>query len=284
VRHWASLLTVFTIITAPMLLAWQEALTPDQVGPFREFPPFVANYKIGWSEIEAARARMEVSYNGTQVVLDTRGGTEGLARSLYQLDATFQGAVDRTTLHTLHSEQVENYTDQSLTTIFTDSNGTLRTFSKTTSAEKKPAKWKDLKIQPVRDLFAAIRFIRSQPLTRGETVRLLIYPGGSSFFVEIQSDGPCTILHEGGPREALQLGLNIQRVNHKKDHSLEPHSKFHSGKIWISNDPERILLRVEVDIFIGYVFAEIVDYHRTGELPELPTEKNGVDKSPVAGR
>jgi hypothetical protein len=112
----------------------------------------------------------------------------------------------------------------------------------------------------------------------------LIYPGGSSFFVEIHSAGPRTIHLEDGPREALQLDLNIQRVNHKKDHTLEPHSKFRSGKIWISNDAERIPLRAEVDIFIGYVFAEIVDYRRTGEVPALPPAKNGVDKSPVAER
>ena len=136
----------------------------------------------------------------------------------------------------------------------------------------------------MRDLFAGILFIRSQPLACGDTVRLLIYPGGSSFFVEIQSAGPRTIYLAAGPREALQLDLNIQRVNHKKDHTLEPHSKFRSGKIWISNDAERVPLRAEVDIFIGYVFAEIVDYQRTGEVPAMPPAKNGVDKSPVAGR
>ena len=283
-KFWLRLLAVLAIVTAPSLQAWQETLTPDQIGPFSEFAPFVAKYKIGWSEIEAAQARTAITYNGTQVALDTRGGTEGLARSLYQLDATFQGTVDRSTLHTLRSDQVETYYDRSLTTIVTGSNGALRTFSETIPAGKKTPKWKDLKIQPVRDLFAGILFIRSQPLAPGDTVRLLIYPGGSSFFVEIHSAGTRTIHLEDGPREALQLDLNIQRVNHKKDHTLEPHSKFRSGKIWISNDAERIPLRAEVDIFIGYVFAEIVDYRRTGEVPALPPAKNGVDKSPVAER
>jgi hypothetical protein len=32
------------------------------------------------------------------------------------------------------------------------------------------------------------------------------------------------------------------------------------------------------------VFAEIVDYRRTGETPALPLSKNGVDKSPVVER
>ena len=39
---------------------------------------------------------------------------------------------------------------------------------------------------------------------------------------------------------------------------LAPHKKFHSGRIWISDDGRRIPLRAEVDIFIGSVFAELV--------------------------
>jgi hypothetical protein len=270
-------------VIAPPLPAWQEALTPDRPGPIPEVAPFSATFKIGWSEIEAARARAEISYNGTRVALDAGGGTAGLARSLYFLDATFQGTVDRASLHTLRSDQVETYADRSLTTIVTGANGTLRTLSERNPPGDKPAKWKDVKVQPVRDFFAGMLFIRSQTLARGDTVRLLMFPGGSSFLVEIESAGPCKIHVADGPREALQLDLNIQRVNPKKGNALEPHSKFRSGKIWLSNDTERIPLRAEVDIFIGYVFAEIVDYRQTGKAP-APSAKIGVDKSPVAER
>ncbi|MFZ9920287.1 MAG: DUF3108 domain-containing protein [Terrimicrobiaceae bacterium] len=282
--RWTSLLALGALVAAPSLFAWQETLIPDLPGPFPEVAPFVANFKIGWSEIEAARAHAEIAYNGSQVALDARGGTEGLARSLYQLDARFQGTVDRPTLHTLRSDQVETYSDRSLTTIVTGSNGALRTFSDPVPPGKKPAKWKEVKIQPVRDFFAGMLFIRSQALARGDMVRLLMFPGGSSFFVEIHSAGPRTIHLDDGPCEALQLDLKIQRVNHKKGNSLEPHSKFRSGKIWLSNDARRIPLRAEVDIFIGYVFAEILDYRTTGEIPALPPTKNGVDKSPAAER
>ena len=282
-KSW-SLFALLAFAIAHPLLAWQETLTPDHPGPVPEVAPFAATFKIGWSEIEAAKARAEISYNGTQIALDAGGGSEGLARSLYQLDATFHGTVDRSTLHTLRSDQVETYADRSLTTIVTGSNGALRTLSERKPPGEKPAKWKDVKVQPVRDFFAGMLFIRSQPLASGDTVRLLMFPGGSSFFVEIKSAGPCTIDLADGPREALRLDLKIQRVNTKKGNALEPHSKFRSGKIWLSNDTERIPLRAEVDIFIGYVFAEIVDYRQTGEVPALPPAKNGVDKSPVAER
>ncbi len=279
-----SLFALFAFVIAPPLIAWQETLTPDRPGPVPEVAPFTAIFKIGWSEIEAARAHAEISYNGTQVALDAGGGTEGLARSLYLLDATFQGTVDRSSLHTLRSDQVETYADRSLTTIVTGRNGTLRTFSELKPPAEKPAKWKDVKVQPVRDFFAGMLFIRSQTLARGDTVRLLMFPGGSSFFVEIDSAGPCMIDLANGPREALRLDLKIQRVNTKKGNSLEAHSKFRSGKIWLSNDTERIPLRAEVDIFIGYVFAEMTDYRKTCEVPAPLSAKIGVDKSPVMER
>lgn len=281
----SSLVVLAAFLIGHPLFAWQETLSSDQPGPVPEVAPFSATFRIGWSEIEAAQARAEISYNGPEVALEAAGGTEGLARSLYQLDATFQGTVDRASLHTLRSDQVETYADRSLTTIVTGENGTLRTFSDRNPPGDKPAKWKDVKVQPVRDFFAGMLFIRSQTLARGDTVRLLMFPGGAPFYVEIESAGPCTIDLAGGPREALRLDLKIQRVNTKKGNTLEPHSKFRAGKIWLSNDNERIPLRAEVDIFIGYVFAEIVDYRRNVEAPAtLPPAKIGVDKSPVVER
>jgi hypothetical protein len=270
---------ILALLAIPTLHGWQETLTPDQPGPFPEVAPFIATFKIGWSEIEAARAYAAITYEGPQVALAAGGGTDGLARSLYQLDAVFFGTVDRPTLHTLRSDQVESYSSRSLTTVVTGSNGTLRNLSIPLPPGKKPPKWKDVKVQPLRDFFAGMLFIRSQPLARGETVRLLMFPGGSPFLVEIEPVGSRQIDLASGPREAIQLDLKIQRVNTKKGNTLEPHSKFRSGKIWLSNDADRIPLRAEVDIFIGYVFAEIVEHRKTGEVPKI-----GVDKTPRVER
>ena len=65
------------------------------------------------------------------------------------------------------------------------------------------------------------------------------------------------------PREALHLDIKIQSVNTKKGNALEPHHKFRSGTLWLSNDSTRILLRAEVQIFVGYVFAELAAFHPT---------------------
>jgi hypothetical protein len=38
---------------------------------------------------------------------------------------------------------------------------------------------------------------------------------------------------------------------------LEPHRKFRHATIWISDDENRIPLRIEAQIFVGTVFAEL---------------------------
>jgi hypothetical protein len=189
---------------------------------------------------------------------------------LYQLDASFNGRTDRKSLHTLNSEQLENYTSRKLSTLIEGSAGRLRTLREWQPPGEKPAKWKEVKIAPVRDFFAGMLFIRSQLLSEGECVRLTMFPGGAPFFVEIESRGVERIDLAESPRDAIRLDLKIQRVNTKKSNSLEPHSKFRSGKIWLSNDADRIPLRAEVDIFIGYVFAEITNLQK---LPIPPPNK-----------
>jgi hypothetical protein len=266
----ASLIILVLLALLPSLHAWQETLTPDTPGPFAEVPPFQAEFRIGWSEIEAASAHAAISYDSDAVVLKAGGGSTGLARMLYQLDASFNGRTDRKSLHTLNSEQLENYTSRKLSTLIEGSAGRLRTLREWQPPGEKPAKWKEVKIAPVRDFFAGMLFIRSQLLSEGECVRLTMFPGGAPFFVEIESRGVERIDLAESPRDAIRLDLKIQRVNTKKSNSLEPHSKFRSGKIWLSNDADRIPLRAEVDIFIGYVFAEITNLQK---LPIPPPNK-----------
>ena len=47
------------------------------------------------------------------------------------------------------------------------------------------------------------------------------------------------------------------------------HHKFRSGTLWLSNDPDRILLRAEVQVFVGYVFAELASFQPNDSLPLL---------------
>ena len=58
-----------------------------------------------------------------------------------------------------------------------------------------------------------------------------------------------------GTYKAIKADLRLERVG--KHLELEPHRKFRRATIWVSDDRDRILLRIEAQIFVGTVFAEL---------------------------
>jgi hypothetical protein len=236
---------------------WKENLTSDSAGPFPPIRPFEAEFRIGWSEIEAGEARVKMTGASDRMRLEGSGGTTGMARMLWQLDATLAATSSKPNFETIYSMQIENYASRKIETqIVRRPDGIWRLRENIPPGEN-PARWKKIKLAPLRDLFSGMLFIRSKPLARGETVSTVIFPGDSPFFVEMKSLGTETIQIAGSPRDAIKLDIKIHRINLKKGDTLEAHGKFRSGTVWLSNDADRLPLRAEVDIFIGYVFAEL---------------------------
>jgi len=236
---------------------WQDSLTPDQPGKFPPIRPFEAEFRIGWTDIEAGRARAKVTDDGDTIRLDATGATTRLARVLWQLDATLKSTTARDGLRTIYTVQQENYAARAIfTQIAARPDGIWRLRENIPEGENS-ARWKKIKISPLRDIFSGMLFLRSQNLAPGETVSTIIFPGDSPFFVELKAVGTGPLTIAGTVRDTIRLDLHIQKINLKKDASLEPHGKFHSGTVWLSNDADRLPLRVELDLFIGYVFAEL---------------------------
>lgn len=246
------------LLPASLFSGWQDNLAPDVAGPFPAMRPFDAEFKIGWSDVvEAAHARADVGYQGGNIHLSAEGGTTGLARVLWQLDATLEATSSKQNFRTIYSVQKESYANRTISTqIVARPDGIWRLRENMPPGEN-PATWKKIKISPLRDLFSGMLFIRSRSFAVGETVSTIVFPGDSPFLVEMKSLGVEKINVAGTSHEAIKLDLRIQRINLKKGAKLEPHGKFHSGTVWLSNDNDRIPLRAEVNIFIGYVFAEL---------------------------
>ena len=53
----------------------------------------------------------------------------------------------------------------------------------------------------------------------------------------------------------MKLEVKLRAV--KKDLTLVPHKKFKQAQAWISDDRDRLLLRVEAEVFVGSVRAEM---------------------------
>jgi len=66
-----------------------------------------------------------------------------------------------------------------------------------------------------------------------------------------------------GTYNAIKFNLQLNKIG--KQGELEPHRKFRSATAWISDDPDRLLLRIEAQVFVGTVFAELqsVEFQNT---------------------
>lgn len=247
------------VLVWPAFGGWRESLTDPAPGPFPMVRPFDAEFRFGWSEIEAARASARFRIDGGRMAIEASGGTSGLARTLWQLDASHEAYGDLGGLRSDWFQQTERYVNRSIFTCAAFKPDGVWRFRQVSIDPPEKARWKRTPIEPIRDLFATMLFIRSQPLRDGDVVRCLTFPGDAPFLVTIKVLDRARLAVGGESRDAIKLDLDIQRVGTKGDRKdkLEPHRKFRSGRIWLSDDADRFPLRAEVDLFIGYVFAEV---------------------------
>ena len=85
--------------------------------------------------------------------------------------------------------------------------------------------------------------------------RIVVYPATSAYLTTITVLSHEHVSVRAGSYNAIKLDLQLKRVGKKLE--LEPHRKFRRATIWISDDENRIPLRIEAQIFVGTVFGEL---------------------------
>src|SRR5205823_14111731 len=105
------------------------------------------------------------------------------------------------------------------------------------------------------DLHSAALYLRSQPLAQGNVYRLAVYPATNAYLAIVTVTGREKISVHAGTYMAIKLDLQLKRIG--KNLELQPHRKFRRGTIWVSDDPDRLIVRIEAQVFVGTVFAEL---------------------------
>jgi hypothetical protein len=242
-----------TISGAP---AWESTLTKDPPGNFPAPRAVQTNYHFGWSGFTAGTGDIHLSKTPDQrFQLDATGRTVGLARALWRLDATYRGLVDAEILRPIESKQTENYRKKKLITdlAFTNS-GVVRTRTEIPASGKTSVPV-SFNFPNLFDLHSALLYLRSQPLADHSVYRIVVYPATSAYVATINVLGREHVTVRAGSFNAIKVDIDLKRVGKKMN--LEPHKKFRRATIWISDDENRIPLRIEAQIFVGTVFAEL---------------------------
>ena len=252
--RWFLLLFAFGVADTPAA-DWQDTLTTRR-GNFPALRPLTAHYEFGWSGFKAAEADTVYSKTkGGRLQLDITGRTTGAARALWRLDTKASSTCNPATLHPIKVQQTETYSNKSLTTTVDFTAQGPATLRVPNPPDATKPKVKKFKFPEVHDLHSALLFVRSQPLKQGETVRLCVFPAGSPYLAEITVTGRETIKVAGEKRAAIRCDLRLQSV--QKDFTLKPHQKFKKATAWVSDDADRLLLKLEAEIFVGRVWLEL---------------------------
>jgi hypothetical protein len=245
-----------SIIAAPSPTAsWQSTITKDPPGNFPELRPLEATYHFGWAGFTAATADIHFTKPSEhRLQLEGSGRTSGFVRALWKLDVNHRALADEETLRPIETRQTESYRFKKITTNLTfSSNGVTRARTEArTSAERKT---REFSFPNLFDLHSAMLYLRSQALRDGSVYRVVVYPATSAYLATITVTGRERIAIRAGAYNAIKLDLQLHRLG--KHLELEPHRKFRRATIWVSDDSNRILLRIEAQIFVGTVFAEL---------------------------
>ena len=97
--------------------------------------------------------------------------------------------------------------------------------------------------------------MRSQPLRDRSVYCIVVYPATSAYLATVTVLGHEKISVRAGTYNAIKVDLQLHKVG--KNTELEPHRKFRRATAWVSDDTDRLPLRIEAQIFIGTVFAEL---------------------------
>ena len=234
---------------------WEATLSKDPIGNFPELRPLRASYRFGWSGLTAATGDVHFTKpaeNKSQ--LDGTGRTIGFVRALWKLDASYQAVVSPETLRPIETQQIETYRSKKIVTHLTFTNNGV-TRARTEGKGVVEAKTRQFNFPNLFDLFSAMLYLRSQPLKDRSVYRVVAYPATNAYLATVTVVGREKISVHAGSYGAIKLDLQLKRIG--KHRQLEPHRKFRRATIWVSDDAERLLLRIEAQVFVGTVFAEL---------------------------
>lgn len=247
---------------AAPLPAWVSRVNAGAPGAIPAPRPFKAAYRLSWSDLDAAHAEANctISPDGSQIVTRITGSTQGLARTLYQVDGTHVAIANRRTLHPVKMDQTELETKKRKTShVEFNPGGAVR---KTTIVDKNTGASIGLDLHDrsflypdMFDMHSALLYVRSLPLNTGDSRTLITMTAGSPYLATIKVVGRSTVKTAAGQYQAIECSITLSRIN--KQGELEPHKAFKSAQVWLSDDADRLIVKAEAQVFIGTVTLEL---------------------------
>lgn len=231
---------------------------PPPVSQPHFLPDITLQYRFAWSFVKAASATLTIknpknsSTTPPAYSLQLDAQTEGMVKALWHYDADFQSSTYAKTLKPGGFTLKEHVKSAYRTSVATFEETKFRIVRQT---QPDPPKPKTYWLPHAQDIFTATLRIRSQPLTPGAKFSLIVSGGSSPYLVNCHIHKKTKIKVHGQDYPAIEIQLKLQKID--KDYSLKAYDKAKDIRLYISDDDLRIPLRIQADVFIGSVVAEL---------------------------
>ena len=249
---------VAVVLSAPGVAtaaSWEATVSPLAPGSFPELRPVQTTYRFGWNGIAAGRGEIRLKKSAGGFLFDASGGTTGLARKLWKYDVRHTARSDAQTLRPIEVREIEEVRSKKFSTRL--SFGPQGVVSERQEQEDGAVKSKTRRFgfPDTLSLNSALLFLRTQPLNNDAVHRIVVYPSTSAYLATITVREREPITGPTGTYHAIKADLQLTKIGKKRE--LKPHKAFRSATIWLSDDTDRLVLRIETEVFIGTVFAEL---------------------------
>ncbi len=234
---------------------WETSVTATAPGSFSPSRAMHAKYGFGWSGFPGGSADIRLTKpSPDRLQVDARLRTIGFVRALWKFDASHRSIVDGHSLRPIEVKQTETARSKTMTTnLAFDSKGV--TSKRIETGAKAKTKIQRFDFPSLFDLQSALLYVRSQPLQDGSVQRIVVYPASSAYQAKVSVLGRERLTTPAGTYNAIKLDLQLNKIG--KDRGLEPHRKFRHATGWLSDDADRLLLKIEAQIFVGTVVGEL---------------------------
>ncbi len=254
-RRACGALAVAAAVASSFAAGWEETVPPSAPGNFPEMRAARAQYGFGWNGGTVATAQLHFHRVDDQLVLEGSAETVGFARGLLQFAVQHYSAADARTLRPIRVKEVENRRSKQFDTEATYTADQVSAHRIEQKDGKTKTSDRAFEFPNVMSLNSALLYLRSKPLEQGSVERIVVFPARSPYLCTLTVLGREHVNVPAGSYDAIKLDVKLSKI--ADDHTLKPHKKFKRATVWISNDSDRLLLRIEGQIFLGNVFAEL---------------------------
>ncbi len=248
----------------PAAAAGLDRVSPATPGPFPPPRSFEASYRITWADIEAAHVEIRCASDEEKNTLRTtvKTATVGGGRLLYKSDGLGIAVADRRTLRPVRLDQTEERNGKrNVSHLVFGPAGAVRTLEGSPPDAKSPAhageppRPRRFDYPGIMDIHSALLEVRSLPLAAGDERRFIVMSATTPYLATIKVVGRERVKVKAGEFPAIKCSISLQKVN--KHGELEPYKSLKEAFAWISDDNDRVALKVETQIFIGSVNLEM---------------------------